>query len=1034
MGRPLQTQSVPSRQVDAQFATSVSALQNSSHNLSTDLISGNDNEDNHTQSGGPEARGSSNSSHQLSDLSTVDQELPTHGSSHSRRSLPISTLVGRHTLQRKRGVALRLLAAFLGVSLGVYLAKYLSRCVLPLRRAGQSSDATPPGLQHEDTRFRVSGPLSSVTGNGRRLAAAEWGGGSGKPPETTGSQGESKDPICENRDVNDVEDVPPEKIVPPVSVSEEALLLREIAKQVMSAAGTTSSALSKCHHSGDELRGVLQSLTDLYGKILDQAEKVEKYDGNEETSMTAERSSESGRVATTAARTTADHIRHTQTEERGGEPTSSALSKDRQFPHPPRPISAGMHIWSGSQISLETIFETEETQLRGATLFHLPWLQSVPSTKTMDTYSIKDTGEDVNSLAEALQVVQTADATRSSWDPFSSTTSTSDAWEKFLTQQNDAKEHPGDDGSGPEGGDQSQCQKTGSDKKGSKQQQSSSEKRKKRGASGHESRQTKTGAAQQSGGFSDTTVASGTEAMAPERGAEDDSNADDDGQDALQGRLPGAQKDSGQDTESEEVGGKKDGAGADEAGDEAAAKEALRTGARPKTSSTASKRKQKTRQTKTELPVPSGPPSTGTEEEVITQTRGRARQRAYLGARRGGAESGHDTSKGTERYPGGRRRAEGQSSDRVSGKGSKAAERKLPTSPSLDFGGLAANVKRKLSTILEKYGERQKQLHDIPGAKAFLDVALRGELTKTDMYPGNYHGLSKAVLLEAEHAYTLKALLEVADGLRRREEKLKEEKAHGLHASSGATAEEDAAGAAGSEDSPLKAVIEDIVAAAASCNERRMSLLAAEKWVRSFHIVSSLLPELPEIVLPLLPGEEGYEYDTDEGEETSEGLPDTRDDPLEAVLTIKQTIEQWESKIAPLITSVEARWWRPPADPDEAIRQRQRTAAMFKVAAAAITRRFLKLALQDWNVEEGIRHSRDPATKQKLLQARQLLAVYIAEKEAVEWENSAAFVASISATATANVRNPQKRWDPVPSNDHAPDIRAAIDNYRQMSS
>ncbi|KYK66114.1 toxoplasma gondii family E protein, partial [Toxoplasma gondii TgCatPRC2] len=605
--------------------------------------------------------------------------------------------------------------------------------------------------------------------------------------------------------------------------------------------------------------------------------------------------------------------------------------------------------------------------------------------------------------------------------------------------ETDGVVHPegGDDGSSPEGGDPSQCQKTGSDKGGSKQQMTSSEKRKKRGASGRQSRQTTTGAGQQPGGFSetrtDTTVASGTETMATDRRVEDgDSKADDDGQAALQGPPAGAEKDGGEDAESEEAGGK-DAAGAGEADDESAAKEALRTGARPKTSSATSKRKQKKRPQRTELPVQSEPPSTGSEEEATTQTRGRARQRTLRDARRGGPVSGHEASKGIVGSADSRRGAAGQSSDRVSGKGSKASGAKSSASVPVDFDELAANLKRKLLTVIANYEHRQKELHHSPGAKAFLDVALTGELTKYHVDPGLFPILSKAVLIEAEQYYTLKSLFEVATGLHERETKLKEERAHETHAPSAATAKEDDAGAAGSEDSPLTAVIDDISVAIACCNERRMSLLVSEKWFRSFHIATTILPELPEISLPILPGEKGDKHDTDE-EETSEELPDTSEDPLEAVLIVKKTLEQWESRIPHLITSVEALWWRPPRDPDEAIRQRERTAAMFKAASGAIVRRFLRLALQEWNVEEGIRHSTDPSAKEKLQLARDLLASYIAEKEAQEWEGSSIFAASILATAKANVRNPSTRWDPLPSNDHAPDVRAAAHRYRQMSS
>ncbi|KEP60467.1 UNVERIFIED_CONTAM: Toxoplasma gondii family E protein [Hammondia hammondi] len=506
--------------------------------------------------------------------------------------------------------------------------------------------------------------------------------------------------------------------------------------------------------------------------------------------------------------------------------------------------------------------------------------------------------------------------------------------------------------------------------------------------------------------------------MAPERGAEDgDSNADDDGQDALQGRLPGAKKDGGQDAESEEVGGKKDGAGADEAGDEAVAKEALRTGARPKTSSTASKRKQKTRQTKTELPVPSGPPSTGTEEEVITQTRGRARQRAYLGARRGGAESGHDESKGTERYPGGRRRAEGQSSDRVSGKGSRVPGEKESQVPSTIFDATAASLQEKLTKLISEYWSNRGKIEEDPETKHVLDDLRMRHLSVEMTHTRYHHALSKSVLLEVETSHKLEALLEVAKGFRKMEMKQKQGQLGGDEDYSRATSTD--------EDSFLSQVMEKLVDAGREARLRTFRLLEAKKWYRGYHIIHICLPPLPSVVLSTLFQKE-RSPESDASVNVSGGHSIDTTNPLDAIKNLQDTLLEWQAAAESSFPEVEEKWWIPPADADEAKRQHARTAALFKEAVAFMAWTTYTRARERLKLEEAAASTSDPVMKQRLQKASKLLETL----RSTEFRNSRicfdTFCEAYFQTGKANAKNPGKRWDPLPSGDHAPDIRASM--------
>ncbi|EPR60519.1 Toxoplasma gondii family E protein, partial [Toxoplasma gondii GT1] len=589
--------------------------------------------------------------------------------------------------------------------------------------------------------------------------------------------------------------------------------------------------------------------------------------------------------------------------------------------------------------------------------------------------------------------------------------------------ETDGVVHPegGDDGSSPEGGDPSQCQKTGSDKGGSKQQMTSSEKRKKRGASGRQSRQTTTGAGQQPGGFSetrtDTTVASGTETMATDRRAEDgDSKADDDGQGALQGPPAGAEKDGGEDAESEEAGGK-DAAGAGEADDESAAKEALRTGARPKTSSAISKRKQKKRPQRTELPVQSEPPSIGSEEEATAQTRGRARQRTLRDARRGGPVSGHEASKGIVGSTDSRRGAGGQSSDRVSGKGSRLHGEKASQVPSTIVDATAASLHQKLMKLTSEYWSIREQIEEDPETKHVLDDFRMRHLSVELTDVKYFYALSRSVLLEVETSHKLGVLLEVANGFHKMEMEQKQGQHGGAEDNSRATSTD--------EESLLSHVVTELVAASNEASLRAFQLLEAEKWYRGYHIIHKCLPPFPNVVLSSLFQTE-HTPKSDASENVAGGHTIDITNPLDEVKNLQDSLYEWQSAAESSLSGIEKKWWIPPPDADEARRQHARNVALFAEAVAFMSWTAYTRAQERLNLVDAALSTSDPVTKQKLNDANKLLETL----RRTELSNSRicyeTFCDLYLETGRANAKNPGNRWDPLPSGHHAPDIRASM--------
>ncbi|ESS31419.1 toxoplasma gondii family E protein, partial [Toxoplasma gondii VEG] len=442
---------------------------------------------------------------QLSDLKTVVQDSPaTGGSRRSRRRLTKSTLSGRQDTRRQSRTELRLLYVFLTVTLGIYLTKYLSRCVLPPRPAGLSSNTTLPGLQHLKAGSPLSDSLSSSSGRVRRLAASEGSDGSGESRKTMGSQEESKDPICDAPSMSEnfrrvqfgnyvtsgygigglfggahsssgetgargyalgVADVQaagdnrePANVVaesaseflegraPPGSRHAEASILRLVATQVMNAAATASAALPKTCHSTTCLRQALQLMSETYGMLLEEAGTLESPpSGIGDKTQSVDNPSDSGTPAAREKTSPLEHNFNSHSAERMSGSTSDAKSDEAQPVHAGRPVSLDMQLWRRLDFSLGTIFEAEDAEQDGGDDGDVG-IERRSSFFTLSGRSGDDEDDtQPSSLEEAMSIVGMDEGMVGGWNPFSSTTSTSDAWGKFVTDQSDARETAGDD-------------------------------------------------------------------------------------------------------------------------------------------------------------------------------------------------------------------------------------------------------------------------------------------------------------------------------------------------------------------------------------------------------------------------------------------------------------------------------------------------------------------------------------------------------------------------------------------------------------
>ncbi|CBZ51864.1 hypothetical protein NCLIV_016560 [Neospora caninum Liverpool] len=576
---------------------------------------------------------------------------------------------------------------------------------------------------------------------------------------------------------------------------------------------------------------------------------------------------------------------------------------------------------------------------------------------------------------------------------------------------------------GSDDGDQDQPPAPASEKDESKQKKSGAGKRKQKKTGGKQGRQTKGGDGEPSAGASEAgaaeTVRSVPGGDAPDGdGKHVDKQGDGDAQAGAEGTAgaPGQQSEQGEGAE--EAGEQKTVAGADEATDEAAAKrEAERTGARPKVPSTKSKKKPKKKGQKEEQPE-SEPPAPVPEEDT-TPARGRTRHRTHWEATGAGAEGGKKASKPAARSADGGREQDGGAAGGVSGKLPRGPGAKASPSPTVDFDAMALSITRKVQGVLRDYREGVQNFHEMPGGEQFVEKSFAGSDAGDDFGVDDFFLISKFVLFQAETCCRLDALCEVADGLHELEKSRQQE--------DGAGSDTAAPGGRGTEPSLLSSIVEYLQDASETASSVGLQVLSREVTMRSDSISQWLLPPVPHIALPPFPHQDGYNPDSKEVVYTAEGEPLPASDPVSVVKILQDRLRVWKSTGATILSTVEQRWWRPPSDPDEAKRQHERTKLAFDLASAFVSVTLLEEKAAEWGLSDAANAIHDSDTRQRVQQAADLLTAAIQEEETIGQSAVQEYASIVYDTARANVKNPEKRWDPLPSNDHAPDIQAVME-------
>ncbi|CBZ51866.1 hypothetical protein NCLIV_016580 [Neospora caninum Liverpool] len=586
---------------------------------------------------------------------------------------------------------------------------------------------------------------------------------------------------------------------------------------------------------------------------------------------------------------------------------------------------------------------------------------------------------------------------------------------------------------GSDDGDQDQPPAPASEKDESKQKKSGAGKRKQKKTGGKQGRQTKGGDGEPSAGASEAgaaeTVRSVPGGDAPDGdGKHVDKQGDGDAQAGAEGTAgaPGQQSEQGEGAE--EAGEQKTVAGADEATDEAAAKrEAERTGARPKVPSTKSKKKPKKKGQKEEQPE-SEPPAPVPEEDT-TPARGRTRHRTHWAATGAGAEGGKKASKPAARSADGGREQDGGAAGGVSGKLPRGPGAKASPSPTVDFDAIAASLHTKMNAVLSKYQDALKKLQKGPDGEMLLEMCLTDEVAEGQFTLAGYHVVARAVLLELETWCRMHALQKVARNFRdmQKRQTSAEAEVTGSHEGGAAsTAESTVLDEPVGEQSPLSEILKGLDAEMASRARRAGAFMTAELRYRCYLAILWHLPPLGSAEIPLFPGEEGYDPNSKKIVHTADGTPLQVADPFTPVLLLKDHLQKWKSSFKLTLAEVEAKWWKPPRDADEAHRQHLRTKAVFHAAYCLVAWNKYREATKKWSRASQTYSVLRSEMNTTIQSALSLLASFIDDEAFEKDTDFRFFFDSYRDTAHANARNSNSPWEPTHGNEHAPDVRGAV--------
>ncbi|RQX66610.1 toxoplasma gondii family E protein, partial [Toxoplasma gondii CAST] len=446
----------------------------------------------------------------------------------------------------------------------------------------------------------------------------------------------------------------------------------------------------------------------------------------------------------------------------------------------------------------------------------------------------------------------------------------------------------------------------------------------------------------------------------------------------------------------------------------AARMEAVRTGARPKTSKPASTkagaRRQKKR-TKEAAPRPAEPPSKPDDSDQEA-TRGRTRHRE----RRGRSDSKQESARWhTAASSGG-----GDKGETGDGEGT------VPV-PQGGFDSVARNLEAKLTAICEKHEQDKREFDMRPGLAWFVRAAVEGNTLEGPDFAVQFGSLYEAVMSYLDALSRLDALYSVAEKLEATEKRVRQSAGPREDSDADATNRDDEGGAEGAVlDTPLGITAQRIRQKIKETESRVLTLTRAITTVRSHIVIAYHAPPPPSFVFPrgIAPPELL----------TSEGVTDVTEldiaafpNLVAALQLVRRQLSEWKQSFKEIRCRLLTNWWVVPDDLNEALRERSLTKLVFDLAAANTIRNFLEKQRDIWKLQDRARVEADAQRRKQYEEASDLLDIMIEEERQAIFNCIDQYGLRLWQSARARVKHGKGPWMSPPNHGHCPEIRAILE-------
>ncbi|ESS29690.1 Toxoplasma gondii family E protein, partial [Toxoplasma gondii VEG] len=452
----------------------------------------------------------------------------------------------------------------------------------------------------------------------------------------------------------------------------------------------------------------------------------------------------------------------------------------------------------------------------------------------------------------------------------------------------------------------------------------------------------------------------------------------------------------------------------------AARMEAVRTGARPKTSKPASTkagaRRQKKR-TKEAAPRPAEPPSKPDDSDQEA-TRGRTRHRE----RRGRSDSKQESA-----------RRDAVASSGGGDKGETGDGEGTVPVPQGGFASVARNVEAKVHAIWQKYEQDRDAFDQRPGVKTFVDAVVDSVAPEAD-FGVPFVSLCEMIMTDLDAECRLEALSKVAENLKATAARVRTSSRPDEGSDAGASGGHDGAGRdVAVTDTTLAGVIKMTEMKVSSIRRRVIPLIRVLLTARFRLILENHLPETPRFLFPsnIAPSQaptsaEGYSV-----EEIH--LPSCAS-PVAALLLFVNRLTAWKNEILAVGDDLEQKWWVEPEDPEEAVREHNRTVLAFEAASATAVFAILSERKKKWNLQELARVERNPQRKTALEEASRILEKCIDEERQQKLSRFSSYTESLLDTATNRVKKKSGPWVTPSDSSHCPELRALMEKSEESPS